>query len=168
MFSLIRLASLNAGLYCFKGDIMKLHCNKCNKVLTKDLYQTKKLKQHIEHDYCVGDEDGFPSYHKTVIELPQGAYLATNKSVTIFDYKVESAGRVGRRLQFYKKPATFSVSKADTLNVPNFKEGWGCCDYHGTDLVCSCGSIVGTMNYDCWIDFKRTDFYQTKTHFENS
>jgi hypothetical protein len=168
MFSLIRLASLNAGLYCFKGDIMKLHCNKCNKVLTKDLYQIKKLKQHIEHDYCVGDEDGFPSYHKTVIELPQGAYLATNKSVTIFDYKVESAGRVGRRLQFYKKPATFSVSKADTLNVPNFKEGWGCCDYHGTDLVCSCGSIVGTMNYDCWIDFKRTDFYQTKTHFENS
>ena len=64
MFSLIRLASLNAGLYCFKGDIMKLHCNKCNKVLTKDLYQTKKLKQHVEHDYCVGDEDGFPSYQK--------------------------------------------------------------------------------------------------------
>ena len=134
---------------------MKLHCNKCNKVLTKDLYQTKKLKQHIEHDYCV--------------ELPQGAYLATNKSVTIFDYKAESGdGLVGRRLQSYKDPATFSVSKANTLNVPNFKEGWGCCDYHGTNLVCSCGSVVGIMNYDCWIDFKRTDFYQTKTHFENN
>ena len=148
---------------------MKLHCNKCNKVLTKDLYQTKKLKQHIEHDYCVGDEDGFPSYYKTIIELPQGAYLATNKSVIIFDYKAESGGGlVGRRLQFYKEPATFCVSKADTLDAPKFKEGWGCCDYHDTDLVCSCGSLVGTMNYDCWIDFKRTDFYQTKTHFENS
>ena len=148
---------------------MKLHCNKCNKVLTKDLYQIKELKQHIEHDYCVGDEDGFPSYHKTVIELPQGAYLATNKSVTIFDYKAESGdGLVGRRLQSYKDPATFSVSKADTLDAPKFKEGWGCCDYHETNLVCSCGSVVGIMNYDCWIDFKRTDFYQTKTHFENS
>ena len=95
--------------------------------------------------------------------------MKTNKSVTIFDYKAEyGGGLVGRRLQFYKDPATFSVSKADTLDVPKFKEGWGCCDYHDTDLVCSCGSLVGTMNYDCWIDFKRTDFYQTNTHFENN
>ena len=148
---------------------MKLHCNKCNKVLTKDLYPSNKFNQHTEDEYCVGDEDGFPSYQRTVVELPKGTYFVTKEHTTVFDYRAEYGdGLVGHRLQFYKEPATFSVSKADTLDVPKFKSGYGCCDYHDTDLVCSCGSVVGIMNYDCWIDFKRTDFYQTKTHFENS
>ena len=141
---------------------MKLHCNKCNKDLTKDLYPVKKLNEYTETSEEI-DEEGFPDWTNNVIELFAGTYLATKKYTRVFDYVSEEGFTwIGHHLRSYKYPATFSVSKADTLDAPKFKEGWGCCDYHDTNLVCSCGSVVGIMNYDCWIDFKRTDFYQKR------
>jgi len=37
-----------------------------------------------------------------------------------------------------------------------------------SDYKCyCCGEVLGTMHYDCWLTFKRTEFLVSKTHFEN-
>ena len=43
--------------------------------------------------------------------------------------------------------------------VPHFREGHGCCNYHGGDLKCSCGNVLGWMDLDCW-QLGSVDFYE--------
>ena len=152
---------------------MKLHCNKCNMAATKDLYKLPNKNSSFFRDNK-SDDPEHDAYNDCTISPIIGTYTQYRKVKKIVDYYyyVENPHVIGRHLQFYKYPAVYNIHKQDTLNVPDYVTGCGCCDYDGmgsdSDYKCvCCGTVIGTMHYDCWLTFKRTEFLVSKTHFEN-
>ena len=153
---------------------MKLHCNKCNMAATKDLYKLPNKNYSFFRDNKSDDPED-DAYDDCAVSPIVGTYTKQNKVTKTFDYSDKNTSYttvIGHRLQFYKYPAVYNVHKQDTLNVPDYVEGCGCCDYDGmgsaSDYKCvCCGTVLGTMHYDCWLTFKRTEFLVSKTHFEN-
>lgn len=147
---------------------MKLHCNKCNTQLTTDIYTTKTLQNIYGKPWWYDEEeDGVMDNELIGIQLHKGTFIKVKGKIWNNKWG-KGCGYKHNHLVVIHDVPLYQVSKEDTLNVPEFKEGYGCCDYSWTDLKCPCcKEIVGEMNYDCHQDFKRTDFLQHKTHFEN-
>lgn len=151
---------------------MKLHCNKCNTIVTKDLYKLPNKNSSFFRDNKSDDPED-DAYNDCTISPIIGTYTQYNNVTKTIDYSDKtSLYVVGHRLQFYEYPAVYNIHKQDTLNVPDYVTGCGCCDYDGmrsdSDYKCyCCGEVLGTMYYDCWLTFKRTEFLVSKTHFEN-
>ena len=151
---------------------MKLHCNKCNTIVTKDLYKLPNKNSSFFRDNKSDDPED-DAYNDCTISPIIGTYTQYNNMTKTIDYSDKtSLYVVGHRLQFYKYPAVYNIHKQDTLNVPDYVTGCGCCDYDGmgsaSDYKCvCCGTVLGTMHYDCWLTFKKTEFLVSKTHFEN-
>ena len=113
---------------------MKIKC-KCGKVLTKDLYYTKDF--HSEHER---DEEGYvflSHYH-----LPTGSF--TTSARTWWD---------GKKL--------LCVSREDFVEgfLLEYENGMGCCDISHEDVICDCGSIIGSYSLDCW-QTRTVDLYE--------
>ena len=151
---------------------MKLHCNKCNTIVTKDLYRLPNKKSSFFRDNKSDDPED-DAYNDCTISPIIGTYTEYKKVKKVVDYyDIENPHVVGRHFQVYKYPAVYNIHKQDTLSVPDYVTGCGCCDYDGmgsdSDYKCHCcGEVLGTMHYDCWLTFKRTEFLVSKTHFEN-
>ena len=151
---------------------MKLHCNKCNTIVTKDLYRLPNKNSSFFKDNKSDDPED-DAYNDCTISPVIGTYTQYRKVKKIIDYyDVENPHSIGRRFQVYKYPSVYNIHKQDTLNTPEYATGCGCFDYDGmgsdSAYKCACcGTVLGTMHYDCWLTFKRTEFLVSKTHFEN-
>ena len=145
---------------------MKLCCNKCKNILTKDMYYVPRPK-------------GPPFTNKTWFRVWEGSmsegyyikdglfyikpyekkYSWTYKDSSCVDSKkeyLESYGDDGH--QHYHSvlggsPETIICGEGNVLEgiIPPFKEGHGCCNWsNGASLLCKCGNKVGKMYLDCY------------------
>lgn len=156
---------------------MKLHCAKCNKQLTHDLYKVSvsRLKGVILNVSAIWNKDK-PVYETTDVEED----LGDGRTVTILDETDNIVGWEYSNMKsglFYEtrnrpkennkwhddKPAQiickikseFVVAEDSMCDgvIPPFKSGYGCCNYSmGEPLMCECGNHVGSMYLDCYED----------------
>lgn len=158
---------------------MKLKCNKCDKLLTQDMYpvnykhyDTKKVwdKKTIVETVYFGNgvtED----YKGTYSTFKKGLFLikpATKKyNWTVRDiyghhskFEAKKDSSVGIADLSYNRSfggvgKRFIVGKDSILEdiIPPFKDGYGCCNWSmGRGLLCSCGNTLGEMYLDCYED----------------
>lgn len=130
---------------------MILHCSKCKKQLTKDLYYVKKRNTHWIYIDSNGDIlkqkiDSYSYYQKYFFE---GQFTIEN-----FVRSYNNKWSENHPAQIVKSsPKKITVSENDILDhiIPIFKEGSGCCNWSsGCFLKCSCGHHLGEMYLDCY------------------
>lgn len=164
---------------------MKLHCHKCNKQLTQDMYMvpykdhlSKRVWNKETYTESWEDTDGILHEDKEVeytfkrgvcyFKPCERKYSWTYKDANQIDSKkeyVKSYGDNGG--QHYHnvlggQPAKIVCSEESILEgvIPKFKTGHGCCNYSmGEYLVCGCGNRVGHMYLDCYED-KTVEFIE--------
>jgi hypothetical protein len=104
---------------------MRIHCNSCQQPITDSLYLRSKLvgTRHTEYE-----PDGTPLYSYVKYTMPKGAFtrLRNGKPVIVLD------------------------RKSLTIPYPEYRSGWGCCDLDWVEVRCTCGEVLGYMQYDCW------------------
>lgn len=107
---------------------MKLKC-KCGKVITKDLYPSKKWDRELVDTEVFDDGYVYKSYDT---QKPKGSFEYLHKG------------------WLTDKPQ-FLINAGDlTLILPEFKEGMGCCNHSCTGVHCECGLKVGHLELDCY------------------
>lgn len=124
---------------------MRLNCNSCGKTLTNDLRPVRGLE-------CVSVEGEF-EYN----QIPVGGFIR-GREVPAWNHSW--CKEVPTKL-IPKSQAHLSVGVLDILDgiIPPFKSGYGCCNWSGVGLQCSCGSKLGEMYLDCH-ESKYVDFYE--------
>lgn len=131
---------------------MKLKC-KCGKILTKDLRMKKKLSFEKGNIY----PKGYFLEYGSFISLKKEKIYHNLKKTGYYDFYTFN-GNETKTFHHYEK---ILVNKNDLIEdiIPEFKEGFGCCDWSMEDLYCSCGNFLGEMNFDCYLlgtmDFKQ-------------
>lgn len=153
-------------------ETVKIHCNKCNKTLTQDLYpinhkyyDTRKVWDTIVVKEIIGGEMSTYSTKtfKRGIFIQQPATKRYNWTVVDM-YGCDSKMQVKREEYYCEKDLSYHrvlggetkklvVGRLSLLRdiIPPFKSGFGCCDWsNGQELICSCGSNLGEMYLDCY------------------
>ncbi len=145
---------------------MKLQCNKCNKVLTTEMYPVKvkylsmlpyrnkilnlsdifaKEKEVVE-DY---DGEEYTEYNFTYMK--KGLFYMSKPTPKWNNkYCEERPARIIKGT----KPRII-VGELSILSdiIPPYYTGCGCCNHSmGEELTCSCGNPLGKMYLDCYED----------------
>lgn len=106
---------------------MKIKCNKCKTLLTKDLCKTKGNIGTITNHQESSSEELF------------------GKGMFKEDYAIYSPEK-----DEYLKGLVVNLIDVVT-EIPEFISGQGCCDWSfGETLKCGCGNTVGHMYIDCY------------------
>lgn len=126
---------------------MKLHCSKCDKQLTTDLYKAKVswVKGLFGHK-CVFNTwsilDRIPKNdYDEYANMKSGLFYETKCNLKFNNkYDDELPAQIVR-----KEKSQFVVAQGSILDdiIPPFKSGGGCCNYGGEELSCSCGILLG-------------------------
>ena len=150
---------------------MKLKCNKCKTILTKDLRPVKvkfdkggdifnkwQVWTQIPDKYHDPEIDGeiIPMVYGN---MKSGIFYQTKKEV--WNNKIEPWGgeddtQVGNYLRVIKESPEIVVSGYSLLDgiIPPFQEGYGCCNWSSGRLHCpTCNIEIGTMHLDCYEDY---------------
>lgn len=114
---------------------MKIKC-KCGKTLTKDLYLSKNYTYEIQNDGGWIDA----KFKTGVFHISKAQPTWRNKYSSLLPAQLVKS-----------TPEFLMVSKKDLLiEYPVMESGYGCCDWDGHELNCSCGNLLGYMYFDCW------------------
>lgn len=149
---------------------MKLKCNKCKTVLTKDL---RPVKVKFDKDGYIFNKwqvwTRIPDkYHDPEIDgeiiplvygnMKTGIFYQSKKDV--WNNRIEPYGEEDSQVGNYLRVITLSpkiVVSGDSLLdeiIPPFEKGWGCCNWSGGRLCCpTCNTEVGIMHLDCYEDY---------------
>lgn len=68
-----------------------------------------------------------------------------------------------RKVEEDAKDAQYIITtKASLLEgiAQPYKQGYGCCDHDGTELLCECGQKLGHQYFDCWQGQPQMWFYK--------
>lgn len=142
-----------------RGGIMKIHCNKCNKQLTQDLYYvpnkngTDGYMSHKTFKRVYTSEHGV-GYSQQKYRMKKGVFFI-EKSKPAYNHNYDTSGIEGLHQVIKRSPDTFVVGERSFIDgiIPDFKSGWGCCNYNmGSKLSCDCGNGLGEMFLDCFED----------------
>lgn len=142
---------------------MKLHCSKCAKQLTTDLYKVKVSWQdndifnwwkvfEREPAYDI-DEEGNETYK--VLGYTCGGMKSGLFVMSLPVKKYNNKWDDKRPAQILRKvPSKIVVGKGSVFSelIPPYYEGCGCCDHSGTEWVCECGNELGHLYLDCYQD----------------
>lgn len=123
----------NVNVFFVQEYHVKLSCNCGCELVTNDLYPTKDWE-------C---------YHDSGPNVDNEEYYWRDRR-----YQVKKGSCIIERKDFWGD-RVIRVNPNDTLKdwIPPFKQGWGCCDYHGLELKCpKCNTTVATADLDCWMD----------------
>lgn len=130
---------------------MKLHCAKCNKQLTHDLYKVSvsRLNGVVLNINDIWHKDTECDYPRS--DIKSGLFYETrNRPKENNKWHYDKPAQIIRKIK-----SEFVVSEASMCDgvIPPFKSGYGCCNYSmGEPLMCECGNHVGSMYLDCYED----------------
>lgn len=128
---------------------MKIHCSKCHKTLTEDLYKTSvRWVPGILGTPTVKDASKICTKDDKV---KKGLFFE-EPSWQAYSNKWDD----NEPAQILKQTQrSVVVSEQSVLEgvVPKFVDGYGCCDWSGgMPLSCECGNHLGDMHLDCYED----------------
>lgn len=130
---------------------MKLHCAKCNKQLTHDLYKVSvsRLKGVVLNINDIWHKDTGCDYPRS--DMKSGLFYETrNRPKDNNKWNDDRPAQILRKIK-----SEFVVAEGSMCDgvIPPFKSGYGCCNYSmGEPLICECGTNIGGMYLDCYED----------------
>tara|TARA_B100000700_G_scaffold331722_1_gene467516 strand:+ start:3484 stop:3912 length:429 start_codon:yes stop_codon:yes gene_type:complete len=134
---------------------MHLNCSKCKKRLTKESLRPVKMENSFFKEYLC-EEDKEEDFYN--IRMKSGVFTTIKSSKKGWSSK--DSGIKGL-YQIIKEKAGIFVSEdsIDEAIIPEFKVGYGCCNWNmGQTFKCECNNILGEMYLDCFED-KSIKFY---------
>ena len=122
---------------------MKLQCNKCNTVVTKEIIEGTRDESMTRINKPVNDDE--PDFSKRVMTPGRFVIEHTHQCWT---YNEEN----GISTPVGPKTRKFLVSEEDLTNIIIANESKGCCKLDYFDVLCECGAELGHGRNDCWQD----------------
>ena len=135
---------------------MHLNCSKCKKRLTTESLRPIKedkafIKEYSSEEYK--EEDFY-----NIIMKKSVFFIRKDQKL---GWSAKDSGIKGLYQVIKQKGGIFvSQFSIDENIIPEFKTGYGCCNWNmGQYLKCSCGNLLGEMYLDCFEE-KYIKFYK--------